>query len=149
MRKTGHRAEYLYLKCSGFIQLREPAGNDRMPKSELGIQDCCYHESQPTMPHPRSKGARALRMQQTLSQDGSRAPELLLSRISISLAAQSMGSVGALITASTNPCSHAASHPKGREPSGSNKHYPGRIAGFRFIDITNPGSDASSCRSCG
>ena len=43
------------------------------------------------------------------------APELLLSlsRISISLAAQSMGIMGALITAITNPCNHAASRPKG------------------------------------
>lgn len=47
-----------------------------------------------------------------LPQAGFRAQQLLLSRISISPAAQSMGSMGSLITAVTNPCNHAASRPK-------------------------------------
>ena len=35
-----------------------------------------------------------------------------------------MGSMGALIAAITNPGNHAPSRPKGREPSGSDRHYP-------------------------
>ena len=48
-------------------------------------------------------GGRANWKRQPLSQAGFRARKLLLSRISISLAAESMRSMGALITASTNP----------------------------------------------
>jgi len=47
-----------------------------------------------------------------------KAPELLLSRVSNSLAAQSTGSMGALMTAITNPRNHAPSRPKGARALG-------------------------------
>ncbi|HOU61691.1 MAG TPA: hypothetical protein PK105_07975 [Rectinema sp.] len=62
-------------------------------------------------------GGRALE-RQTLPHARTRVPELLLSRISINLAAQSIGSMGALITSIMNPGNHAASCPIGSEPLG-------------------------------
>ena len=63
------------------------------------------------------KGARALGMRQTLSQAGTRAPRLLLSRIQ-----------------ATMP--HPA--PKGREPSGDSRHDPRLAPRLPIVAITNP-----------
>ena len=69
-------------------------------------------------------GGRACWKRQPLSHAGFKARQLLLSRISISLAAQSMGSMGALITASTNPSNHAAPRPKGARALGNCRSLP-------------------------
>ena len=47
---------------------------------------------------------------------------------------------GALITAATNPRNHAASRPKGREPSGSNRYHPKPDPGLQDYYYHNPTS---------
>ena len=80
----------------------------------------------------RPKGARALGKRQTLPQDGTRAPELVLSRIQATMRHPALRGAsprdatgiapsrtqGSLITAITDPRNHAASRPTGARALG-------------------------------
>jgi len=122
----------------------EPSGLEDSPQCLRARKPATCAESQYRKRSALYSGGRARWKRQMLPQAGSRAPGLLLSRISISLAPQSMGSMGALITAITNPCNHAASRPKGREPSGSNRHYPKSNPGSQITASTNQRNHAAS-----
>lgn len=89
-------------------------------------------------------GDRSRWKQQTLPQARDRAHELLLSRISNSLATQSMGYMGALITAITNPRNHAPYRPKGARALGERQKSQKTEQGSRIPVIMNPCNHAPS-----
>jgi len=99
-------------------QGRETSGGNRhSPRPEPGLPNYCQHEYQATKPHPDPHRGASHR----------ESIDINPSRIQ-----------GSWITASTNPCNHAASGPpQGREPSGTNRHYPKSDPGALNTDITN------------